>query len=187
MIRVGLVGEAPHDTESIKLLLEKRYPSISFIPLLNNITGDQLEEQKTKHILAKEFESAKLDFVIFIRDLDSHQRDRKQILVRKSYMNAFKGSVKHKCILFLNIYMIEALILADIETFNSIYKTNIVLDKPVSEYEDPKQFLKVQTRYRYKEGRNSFILKDCNINTIIAKCDYFEKFIIRFEKDIKYS
>ena len=183
MMRIGLVGEAPHDTESIKHLLLKRYPSIEFVPLISNIRGCELENQKVKHILAKQFQSEKLDYTIFIRDLDSHENDRDKILERKIYINSFKGSVQHKCILFLNIYMIEALILADIETFNSIYKSSLTLNYPVSQYDNPKEVLKESTKNRYKEGHNSMIIKKLDINTVIQNCSYFEKFLVRFEKN----
>lgn len=181
-MRIGLVGEAPHDTESIKNLLLKRYPIIEFVPLISDIRGCELENQKVKHILAKQFQSENLDFTIFIRDLDSHENDRVKILERQHYVNNFKGSVKHKCILFLNIYMIEALILADIETFNSMYKSSITLQKPVSQYDKPKEVLKELTRNRYKEGHNSKIIKELDINKVIQNCSYFQKFLQRFEK-----
>ncbi|WP_177764110.1 DUF4276 family protein [Flavobacterium sp. I3-2] len=183
-MRIGLVGEAPHDTESIKFLLLKKYTSFEFVPLLSDVTGDMLEDPKTKHILAKQFLSEKLDFTIFVRDLDSHEKDRAQILLRKNYFNEFKGSVKHRGILFLNIYMIEALILADIKTFNSIYKCTFKLDKPVMEYINPKQALKEFTKFRYKEGHNRDIIKALDFETVVRNCPYFEKFIFRLDKYI---
>lgn len=181
-MRIGLVGEAPHDTESIKHLLLKRYSKIKFVPLISDIRGADLENQKVKHILAKQFQTENLDYTIFIRDLDSHENDRIKILERKKYVNDFKGSVRHKCILFLNIYMIEALILADIETFNAMYKCSIRLEKPVSHYDKPKDTLKQLTRNRYKEGHNSKIIKELDIKKVIQNCSYFEKFLKRFEK-----
>lgn len=181
-MRIGLIGEAPHDTESVKYLLLKRYPSIEFVPLISDIRGADLESQKVKHILAKQFQSENLDYTIFVRDLDSHENDRAKILERKNYVNEFKGSVKHKCILFLNIYMIEALILADIETFNTMYRCEITLDRPVSQYDKPKDTLKQLTKNRYKEGHNSKIIKELDINKVIKNCSYFEKFLCRLEK-----
>lgn len=49
MIKVGLVGEDPNDTLSIKNLLEKRYKAkVQFYQLAKRIKGFQLDNPKIK-------------------------------------------------------------------------------------------------------------------------------------------
>jgi hypothetical protein len=48
-MKIGLVGEAPLDTMSIKTILGKKYSNLEFVELLKNIiTGSILENQTTK-------------------------------------------------------------------------------------------------------------------------------------------
>ena len=52
MIKIGLVGEDPNDTDSIKNLLEKKYKKrVQFITLLKRINGYQLDNNKVKNSL----------------------------------------------------------------------------------------------------------------------------------------
>jgi hypothetical protein len=50
-MKIGLVGEAPNDTQSIKNLLEKRYTNAryEFVFMLNYINGSNLDNQKNKN------------------------------------------------------------------------------------------------------------------------------------------
>lgn len=75
---IGLVGEAPNDTNAIKNLLSKQYsiPNYYFYPILDHIHGTQLDNPKTKRLLRIEYEFKKPDIVIFIRDLDGTLNNR---------------------------------------------------------------------------------------------------------------
>tara|TARA_B100000949_G_C14159049_1_gene398215 strand:+ start:230 stop:670 length:441 start_codon:yes stop_codon:yes gene_type:complete len=146
-MKIGLVGEAPNDVQSIKNLFERFYKvedDFEFIFLLNNINGSQLEQQKTKHFLSLEYRLKKPDIVIFIRDLDGLKNNSTQVTLRKQYFTDFNSVVNRNGILLLHIYEIEALILSDIESFKKLYKCKIEkdwIDNP-SEIEEPKEFLR---------------------------------------------
>ncbi|HEX8349650.1 MAG TPA: hypothetical protein VF598_06800, partial [Hymenobacter sp.] len=50
--RVGLLGESPNDTKAVTRLLTPRYGGqIEFFPLVDNITGDNLEMGGTFKLL----------------------------------------------------------------------------------------------------------------------------------------
>src|ERR1700752_4513467 len=104
-------------------LMKNQYSSLSFeyTPLLNRINGSQLESQKTKHLLRKEYQYKKPEVVIFIRDLDGLKSETTKLNKRKEYFTEFNSVVDKKGIYLLHIYEIEALIFSDIETFNSEY------------------------------------------------------------------
>jgi hypothetical protein len=84
-MKIGLVGEAPNDTESIKNLLEKRYTGLEFVSMLKIINGSNLDSQKTKRLLRVEYQQQKPDIVIFIRDLDSTLPNKSKLYERKNY------------------------------------------------------------------------------------------------------
>ena len=119
---IGLVGEAPNDTLSVKNLLVNRFPEnkYTYITLLNRVNGDNLEYQKIKRWLRIEFETKKPDIVIFIRDLDGLAHEKDKIKKRKEYFSEFNSVVNKKGIFLLHIYEIEALILTDILIFIKI-------------------------------------------------------------------
>lgn len=182
---IGLVGEAPNDTLSVKNLLVNRFPEnkYTYITLLNRVNGDNLEYQKIKRWLRIEFETKKPDIVIFIRDLDGLAHEKDKIKKRKEYFSEFNSVVNKKGIFLLHIYEIEALILTDISTFNKIYNTNIVFKGIPMELEEPKEFLRKQVR-QYSESDNPNIFKEICFETAM-NCEYFRLFINKFEKDIK--
>jgi hypothetical protein len=121
MIKVGLLGEAPHDTGALTILLKQHFgDSIYFFPLVNDIRGSHIEEQRIKRLLRREYEIEKPQLVIFIRDLDGLESEKGKINRRKNYFTEFKTVVNNNAIFLLNIYAIEALILADIEAYNRL-------------------------------------------------------------------
>ena len=72
------------------------------------------------------------DIVIFIRDLDGLETDtdfKEKKAKRQEYFTKSKSVVDKKALYLLNIYEIEALILADIEAFNAFYKSHIVFNQ----------------------------------------------------------
>lgn len=185
MVKIGLVGEAPNDTQSVQNLLEKRYssPNYEYCFLLNRFNGSQLDSQKTKRFLRIEYETKNPDIVIFIRDLDSVLPNKKQLDSRKAYFTSSNSVVDKKGIFLLHIYEIEALILADIETFNKIYNCEIPIVKNPMEIEEPKEFLRARAK-EYNESDNPEVFLEMNFDNVF-KCEYFENFITRFEKNIK--
>jgi hypothetical protein len=83
----------------------------------------------------------------------------------------------------LNITELESLILADIETFNNIYKTKIKYTKNPEFKSDPKKVLRDKTRgnaREYNENDAPDIFKKIDLNKI-KKCKSFKKFLTEFE------
>lgn len=181
-MKIGLVGEAPNDIQSIKNLLLKRYTDskYKFVFMLQRINGSNLDSQKTKRFLRIEFEIQKPDIVIFIRDLDSVLPNKIKLYERRNYFTNFNSVVNKKGIHLLHIYEIEALILSDIETFNKIYNTNIPKFIDVMKVNEPKEFLKKATS-KYSESQNSDIFDKLDFNKVLD-CKYFGKFIENLDK-----
>ncbi len=143
-MKIGLVGEAPHDTNSILNLLSRQplFANVNFITLINDVHGSLLDNQKTKHILRKQFENERPDIIIFIRDLDGTLENNSTYELRLDYYRASNSVVDGKGLFLLNIYEIEALIVSDLSTFNRYFDCNIFYDSDPMKLEMPKEFLK---------------------------------------------
>jgi len=183
-MKIGLVGEAPNDTNSIQYLLEKKYPEPEyvFVSMLDRIPGSNLDSQKTKRLLRIEYESKSPDLIVFIRDLDSLKSDKTQLHKRKEYFTASNSVVDKKGLFLLHIYEIEALILADIQTFNKIYGCEIEPVENPMLIEEPKEYLRVRAK-GYNESDNPDIFKFVDFEKTF-NCEYFEEFIHKLEKKI---
>jgi hypothetical protein len=182
-MNIGLVGEAPNDTKSIKVLLQKKYSEgFEFVFMLDRINGSQLDSQKTKRFLRIEYEFKKPDIVIFIRDLDSILPNKIQMSKKKLYFSEFNSVVDKKGIYLLNIYEIEALILADIEAFNDIYHATLATISKPMEIEEPKEYLKSREK-KYNESENPKIFENLRFE-IVIRLEYFKLFIAKLDKKI---
>ena len=180
---IGLIDEAPNDTDAIKNILVKQYKDVRFISLLQPIRGSQLDSQKMIDDLHIEYAFQKPDLVIFIRDLDHTSLRSEKFKQRNKTFEKVNKVVDRKGIFLLHIYEIEALILTGIDIFNKMYNTNIVIDKDVSTYEEPKELLKNES-YKYNESQNAEILNKIPIKTLINNCKYFSEFITKLEAKI---
>lgn len=180
-MKIGLVGEAPNDTQSIKNLLVKKYANLDFFFMLQRINGANLDSQKTKRFLRIEYQTEKPDIVIFIRDLDAVLPNKKKLYERKDYFTNFNSVVDKKGIHLLHIYEIEALILADIKTFNRKYKVSIKEVRNVMDISEPKEYLRKRAR-NYNESKNSEIFEELVFDVVLANCNYFSEFISDFDK-----
>lgn len=185
MIKIGMVGEAPNDTNAIRNLLSKKYSygEYEYIPLLDRINGSQLDSQKTKRLLRIEYEDKKPDLIIFIRDLDSVETRSEAFRHKKIYFSEFNRVVDKKGIFLLHIFEIEAIILSNIDVFNSVYKVNIEFVENCMKVHDPKGFLRSKCN-DYNESDNAMIFEQISFDTVYANCNYFTGFINRFEKII---
>lgn len=183
-MKIGLVGEAPNDTLAIKNLLERRYTDakFEFVSLLQIINGSGLDSQKTKRFLRIEYETQKPDIVVFIRDLDATWPNRPKYYTRQEYFSNSNSVVDKKGIFLLNIFEIEALILADINTFNSLYDTKNVEFENVMTISEPKEVLKKITS-KYCISDNPIIFKKLNYDELL-KCLYFKKFIKKLDRQL---
>lgn len=194
-IKVGLVGENPSDTQAIENLLSKDYTEVKFIHLLKGaITGSMLDNMMMLKALRIEVESHKPDIVLFIRDLDGLKSDkdfaeknekRQNFYTKGKRMVNFQKEIREEDSLFLlNIYELEALILADIGNCNAYFGKNLALDKPAMEYEQPKEWLKINCKYHV--GEISTIFAALNAKNIQANCEYFDAFLQKWEKYLAF-
>ncbi len=185
MILVGLVGESPHDTTAVANLLRKKYPGlVSFVTLTPDIRGGMLEDQPTKHILRKQYQKHSPSIVVFIRDLDSLEGNSSQFDLRKKYYTEFRSIVDKQSVYLLNIYALEALLLADIDAFNQHYNTSVVYSGDPMHLEKPEVFLKEQSQYKYKESHTPELFQKLDFNKL-RNVRYFERFINEFETALK--
>ena len=187
MIRIGLVGESPNDTDSIKNLLLGKYSNLIFKHISGDQTGTQLYNEKTKRIVHSYYEKYKIDFVVYISDMDYHEGD----LVRRKFIENWVHNIDKDLpstgILLLNIHELEALILADIDSFNNHFNSKIKFATDPMKKIKPKEFLMDKTKkhsrtYRESDAPEIFNLLD--INKVIEKCEYFGAFIMKFERKI---
>jgi hypothetical protein len=188
MIRVGLVGEDPNDTSSIKNLLDKRYSKkVQFIQLFKGIKGDQLGTLKLKKSLPIEFAGRGCKLVVFIRDLDALKSHVEKLNERIEWFESLNALINNNGVLLLNIWQLEALILGDIETFNKIYGVKYNFKGDPTYQRKPKVKLKEVTFYskkQYKESGCPDLFKQLNIDIIEKNCSCFKDFIEEFDKKI---
>jgi hypothetical protein len=180
MKKIGLVGEDPNDTLSLRNLLAGKYPAaFQFKQLIRNKKGYQLNNARTDAALKIEFEDYKPDYVLFIRDADALPSEKDKLDNVKAWYAKLNNVVNKKGILLINIYELEALILADIETFNKLYGTSIQYSKNCMHQKEPKEFLIQKTAKNskvYSESHCPEIFKHLKYDVLIAKCAYFKDF-----------
>lgn len=183
MVTIGLVGEAPTDTDAIKNILKQKYPEgdFSYVTLLNNINGSQLDSPKTKRFLRVEYESLNPNVIVFIRDLDSLYSNKGQLAIRKAYFSSNNSVVDHKGIYLLHVYEMEAMLLADIDYLNSYFDVKLSEVENVMNISEPKEYLLSNIK-NYCISMNADILDGMDFNTVVAQCHYFKIFIRKFDK-----
>ena len=188
-MKIGLVGEAPNDTIAIENLLSKKYKRVNFVTLLNDINGSMLDSTKTLEFLRNEYLFHKPDLIIFIRDLDSIERGGKSKMAeREKKFNASNRRVDGIGILLLNIYELEALTIADIDTFNKHYGCSIANIEDPMKVVEPKEFLIKATRRgvkkQYNVSHNPQLFSLLNFELLKQNCRYFATFIRKFDRAI---
>ena len=169
-IKVGIVGEHPkNDSDALRVLLEPfAVADVQFKIVAKNFKGGQLDGEKFFNSL--ESEIFDLDWVILSRDLDGILSETQKLATKdKWFLKANKNASK-KGIFFLAIAEMEALILADIQTFNKLYSVDI---KPIGNpmttskpKENLKHFSDKSKRGKYEENHAVDIFKTLNFNTI---------------------
>lgn len=185
MKKIGLIGEDPNDTIAIKNLLEKEYSNkLDFRQLVRNKRGNQLDNSRFLAALKIEYAEYKPHVVIFIRDADGIITEKEKINKVKKWFTSLNLFVENKGLLLINIYELEALILADINTFNNLYGTAITYTKNVMYQSDPKGFLFKKTernKKKYSESHCPEIFCKLDTNTLIKNCKYFDDFLKEFK------
>ncbi|SDI19421.1 DUF4276 family protein [Mucilaginibacter sp. P25] len=188
MIKVGLVGEDPNDTSSIKNLLEQRYNGkVQFKELTKNSTGANLDSLgKFKRVLKKKFDDSNCSFIVYVRDLDELESHKEKLSERIKWFKDLNDHVNSDGILMLNIWELEALILGDIETFNKMYNVSHKPGNPMF-VRDPKKVLidiTSKNRKQFKESHCPDIFKQLSIDKVERNCSCFKKFIAEFNEKL---
>jgi hypothetical protein len=191
-IKIGIIGENTNDVLAVVGLLKKQAfaANLVFFELLEKTNSSFLDEgkgHKAADLAAAEFRTLKPDFILYIRDLDVVAKNRAkyktQIEFRSNIFQKLNQKVNEQAIFMLNIYEIEALILADFEKFKRIYnnETWFFDAKTAAEEVKPKGTLK------------NFLGKDPIINDLIPKLridiisenhTHFKAFYSEFQKMI---
>lgn len=185
MKRIGLIGEDPNDTLAIRNLLLQKYPKgFQFKQLIKNKKGYQLNNDRVANALKIEFQDFKPDYVIFIRDADAIATEESKIRIVVDWFNKLNLIVNRRGILLVNIYELEALILADIKSFNKFYGTQIKYTGNVMYQAKPKEFLFVKTasnKKSYSESDCPELFRYLNFDTVVDSCTYFREFHQKFK------
>lgn len=180
VFRVGLLGESPNDTKAVTRLLAPRYGGrVEFFELVRNLTGDNLEMAGAFKELRREYQYERPNLVVVIRDLDALETDKAQLRKRRAYFCKVQKQVGESSLFLLNIYSIEALIAADIDTFNGHYDVRCVMPADVMTVEKPVEVLKAATQHsklRYLEGHCGDLLAQADYDKLLSNCRYFRRF-----------
>lgn len=184
MKKIALVGEAPNDVDAIQGLLAKNFGERAvFFPLLQRIRGSELDNQGTLRRLRIEYEDRQPDSVIFIRDLDGLETDKDYKLKKaqkQTYFTKCKSVVNKNALFLLNIYEIEALILADIDALNDFYQSNVIFTNNTMSQVEPKEFLKQHCKYKEADCPQLFL--QLRFDFLQKNCLYFADFIKKLTK-----
>jgi hypothetical protein len=165
-IKVGIVGEHPqNDSEALRhLLAPKACTDVQFIVITKRLHGSDLDDElnggaskKFLRLLEVEMENENLSHVIFVRDLDGVLSEKGKVQIRDRWFNQANKTVEGKGIFFLAIAEMEALILADIETFNRFYGLKVQFSSnPMTVTQPhPKERLK-QYSAQVKQGKGKY-------------------------------
>ncbi len=99
---------------------------------------------------------------------------------RRAYFRKVQKQVGASSLLLLNIYSIEALIAADIASFNAHYGAHCVVAADVMTIEKSVELLKVATqqhgKQQYVEGHCGDLLARADYDMLLRNCRYFRAF-----------
>ncbi len=174
MKRIGIISENfDHDSKAYRVLFEKKFTKslVQFIPLLKTMATDFQNPKRVAKLLNADLKSAKLDGVIICRDLDGIITETAKIDARQKWFEVISNEVyTSKCLFFLVISELEALILADINTFSKWCGKNMMIPfsgNPLY-HQNPKAFLKEKSKGKYDESKAVEIFSLLDVS-IVAK------------------
>lgn len=171
MIKIGIFGENfDNDACALKALLERNTLDweVTFLPIIKSLTGGQLENaRKLKRRIEGEIDAKDLDYVVCMRDSDALFSETGKIKLKQEWYRKLQmGNIG---IFFLVIVEAEAMILADIETFNKKYDVSISpIPSPLLNGK-PKKVLKdhtLKSAKQYKEAHALEIFKALNFEKV---------------------
>lgn len=195
-MRIAVISESIHDSNAIINLLNKRKYNAVFNSILKGLLPGSLLDSfnRVSDLLRKELSSDKelnaesYSFILYIRDLDASHRETNKVAQKNKWFEKLNRVNGNNGIFLLNIYELEALILADIDTFNSEYGTDINYAGNPMDCSDPKEFLQDETsraKKRYEENHCPGLFKKLDIEKLISREGfYFKKFIKELEEKI---
>lgn len=182
MIKVGLVGEDPNDTSAIRNLLSQQFGDrVRFVPLVERRRGSQLDTIKFSRELQIDLRTKQPRIVLFIRDADGIATETEKLEKQQCWYQKHSRQMSQPHLFLLNVYELEALIFADIDTFNSIYGTSIRFGGDVTMKSDPKGELKRESKKQqnhYEESDAPVVFSKLNLHTVKNRCDYFKDFVV---------
>jgi hypothetical protein len=187
MMKIGLFGESPYDTDALCNLLSKPYAGrFNFVKLLRRISAQELGSLgKMQRILKAEVRSrTDISAVVIVLDLDSDEQDEKALREKKGWFEKLNGFFPQNGILLLNVYELEALILADIAGFNRAFGTILKFSSDPMKKKDPKEFLMRETRSHrrtFDVKHNPEVFNHLDFEQVRKKCRYFKSFTASLE------
>ena len=185
---VGLLGESPNDTESLRAMLGRRYGErVRFVIISPGITGTQLDSPKLQKIVINNYRFQKPDLVVITRDLDAPESDRQKRLERLLFFRKMNRGFEQRSVFLLHVQAMETLIAADIAPFNKKYDCACSVPADPMTIVDPAKFLKIATAYcrkHYEEGHCAELLAEADYDKLLANCRYFTKFDQDFNQRI---
>lgn len=190
MIKIGIIGENyQNDACAFKAFMTPQYKGVAeFVPLGKSLNGKIFAFKKVIDTIPALVKAKELDAVLFICDLDKESKR----IERQQWFSKIQKSVNFKSILFIAVMELEALILADIDTFNEIYGITGRYDKDPKLNDDPKAELKGRTgrttkaKRQYDEPHALEIFTELRFDIVYKKHkdeDSFQAFIDYFEKE----
>lgn len=186
MINIGLIGESPYDTEALMHLLQQRFDhGFRYHVLLRNISGDHLASDKAKKMAAVEIEDKKPELLIVMRDLDGPHTDAGLVAEKNKWYQSVVKTNSKTSLFLLNIYELEALILADIDSAKEYFNTpQLNFKGNVMTQKDPKEHLVRGTNRKYHVSECPKLFKKLRFDVVEKNCSYFKTFVGRFESAI---
>lgn len=186
-MKVGLYAESSNDTRAIINLLSRTFPKVIFIDLLRGKTTESIADNinKTSRVIKARI-SVKDTFhvVILIRDLDAPATAADKIKSRHEWFKMIDKAIDNKGLFLLNIEELEALVLADIGTFNTYYNTTVKYSGNPMFHPNPKEALIGYTKNKpntYKEEHAPALFAQLDYSKLL-KVKYFNDFHVELSK-----
>ena len=188
-LKIGVIGEHPaNDAQAIINLLQPYYgEKAQFKICLKNFTGDDLSSPKFLQELKRSNFHKIYDFIVIIRDLDGLPTQTDLLAKKQKLFQEYQEKLNGIGIFMLNIFELEALILADLTSFNLRFKTKFVFKSNPAYQNNPKGLLKTKSDTKYQESDAIDLLKNTNITNIRANHSFFDDFCVEFEQKINFS
>jgi len=182
-IKIGLIGEDSTDTDAIAHLLKQKHDAgYRYRTLSLHKRGSQIFTESAVKSFNFEIKKDPPHYVIVIADADAVNTETDKIRDKKALYERLAKALNCRSLLLLNIYELEALIFADIDTFNKLYNTAIKGNRNVTYIDKPKEELMRKTKEpkKYSESHCPELFKILKIDVISKNCAYFDTFLNEF-------